>query len=150
MTDKMPQWIAFGIAACMSIVAVMLFLCYQDIHATHTQVTGKMISVDSRTTRVNDNSTRRLFHLIVTLPFEGEERAFILKEGGPQRIIQKGKDISLIYPNGQVEDVRVLRATDRLWPTILSAFIGSVALFAGMLFRREMKVAANRISESDA
>lgn len=147
MTDKMPQWIAFSIAACMWIAAMLLFQCYQDIHSTHTLVTGKAVSVESRTTRVNVNSTRKLFHLIATVPVEGEERMLILKEGGAQRYYNKGEDIALIYPNGNVEDVRLLRLTDRIWPTALTALIGAIALFAGFMFRRD---AAGQASGSGA
>jgi hypothetical protein len=141
MITKMHQWVAFAIAAAMCIAAIFLFFRYQDIQATHHVVSGSIVSVQSRSTRINTNSIQKLFHPMVKMPVDGEERILVLKQGGMKRSYKKGEETRLIYPVGSVEDVRFFRFTDGIWPMVVAGFFAIIALFTGIQLGRELQSA---------
>ncbi|MCH2546977.1 MAG: DUF3592 domain-containing protein [Alphaproteobacteria bacterium] len=134
----MPHRIAFTITVILLIVFSVLFSHYRDIHNSHTLVTGKVVSVEVRSTRINSNSTQRLFHLIVSMPLpNGARITTILKDGVIKPEHTSGDDITLLYPNNAPDKSRLPRIMDSIVPSFLSGFAALIALILGLFLRRE-------------
>lgn len=144
----MPAYrIAFAIAVCLGILSAVLFSHYRQIHDTHTQVQAMSVSVEARTTRVNNNSAQRLYHPIFTVPLEdGGSQTVIFKKGEVRAdLYGKHRPFDVLYPHGHPEDARIPEMLDLLWPAMLAAALAVLALAAGVLFRREeQKIAASK------
>lgn len=147
----MPQRIAFSVAACLLALTVALAWHYRAIHAEHTSVVGKAVSVEVRSTRVNSNSTRRLYHLIVSIPVSDDKaNTVILQDGANKKLFGRGDDVPLLYPHNRPQEARLLNSADQLWPILLAGAMALIAAMAGVMFRREAQAdCAGKIIKSE-